>query len=360
MGLALALAEKARGWTSPNPMVGAVVVNAGRIVGQGFHRRAGGPHAEVEAIDNAGPAACGATLYVTLEPCNHYGRTPPCTEKILAAGIARVVAAMADPNPHVAGSGNAFLKSRGIAVTERVCEDRARRLNEAFVKHVTTGRPFVIAKCAATLDGRIAAASGDARWVTGPAARQYVHGLRHGADAILVGVDTVIRDDPALTTRLEGTAGKDPARLILDSRLRIPLTSQVLSLDSPATTFIICGPSCPVEKRRALEDTGAKVLDAALGTDGRIDLAPLCDQLGRMGITSVLIEGGSRVLGSVLRSGIADKLCFFLAPKVMAGDDGFPVCRGQGAATMAEALCLRDTAVRRFGDDVLIEGYVKR
>ncbi len=228
MKLALDLAEKGRGWTSPNPMVGAVVVKDGRIVGRGYHQQPGGPHAEVNAIDDAGDRARGATLYVTLEPCNHFGRTPPCTRKILDAGIRRVVVAMTDPNPGVQGGGNPYLQDQGIQVTTGICEKEARTLNENFITWVTTGKPFVIVKCAATLDGRIATRTGDSRWVTGPASRQFVHRIRHGVDAILVGVETVKKDDPSLTTRLDGETGSDPTRIVLDTHLSIPLTAKML------------------------------------------------------------------------------------------------------------------------------------
>jgi diaminohydroxyphosphoribosylaminopyrimidine deaminase/5-amino-6-(5-phosphoribosylamino)uracil reductase len=219
MKLALELAEKGYGWTAPNPMVGAVVVKDGQVVGRGYHQRVGGPHAEVNAIDDAGSRAGGATIYVTLEPCNHFGRTPPCTRKILDAGIRRVVVAMADPNPAVTGGGIATLRDRGVAVTTGVCEKEARTLNEGFITWVTTGRPFVIVKCATTLDGRIATRTGDSRWVTGPASRQFVHRIRHGVDGIMVGVETVKKDDPSLTTRLDGNTGSDPTRIILDTHL---------------------------------------------------------------------------------------------------------------------------------------------
>ncbi|MDO9111718.1 MAG: bifunctional diaminohydroxyphosphoribosylaminopyrimidine deaminase/5-amino-6-(5-phosphoribosylamino)uracil reductase RibD, partial [Desulfatirhabdiaceae bacterium] len=256
MQIALELAAKGAGYTSPNPMVGAVVVDPdGGIVGQGYHLSVGGPHAEVHAIDDAGPAARGATLFVTLEPCNHVGRTPPCTQKILDAGIAHVVVAMPDPNPRVKGGGNAHLISRGVRVTTGVCEEQARRLNESFIKYITTRRPFVVLKCAATLDGRLATRTGDSRWVTGETSRAYVHSLRHEYDAILVGVETVKKDNPRLTTRIpaaaEGRKPKDPIRVILDTRLSIPNTSSVLHPESDADTLIITGP-IDAERRKAL------------------------------------------------------------------------------------------------------------
>ena len=360
MQMALDLAENGRGYTSPNPMVGAVVVKGGRVVGKGYHQAAGTPHAEAHALADAGDAAQGATLYVTLEPCNHTGRTPPCTEKILSSGITRVVAAMQDPNPDVAGGGIDYLRSRGVDVAVGLCADQARRQNEVFVRYIQTKRPFVVLKCAATLDGRIATRTGDARWVTGAAARQYVHTLRHALDAIMVGVDTVIQDDPSLTTRLEdqpAVQGKDPMRLILDTRLRIPETSKVLRLDSDSDTVIISGPSASESKKARLTGPGVRVVEAPL-KDDRIDLDQLMGQLGAWGLTSLLIEGGSRVIASALAAGIVQKVVFFYAPKILGGDDGVPICRGPGPASMDGCIPVKDIQVRRFGDDIMVEGYI--
>lgn len=355
---ALELAAQGRGWTSPNPMVGAVLVKDGAVVGRGYHQRAGGPHAEVNAIDDAGAQARGATLYVTLEPCNHFGRTPPCTQKIIAAGIQRVVVAMTDPNPDVKGGGNATLEAAGIPVTVGVCEREAQRLNEAFITWVTTGKPFVIVKCAATLDGRIATRTGDSRWVTGPAARRFVHRLRHAVDGILVGADTVRRDDPSLTTRLEGETGSDPTRIILDTRLSIPPTAKMLRQASSAPTWVIGAPDAAAERRSALEAAGATIVNGSL-TAGRIDLAALMGELGRMGITSLLIEGGGGVIGSAFAAGIVDKVCFFYAPKILGGDDGVPICRGPGPDKMQAAIPIHDLTIAQFDADVLLTGYVK-
>ncbi len=359
MTMALSLARQGWGFTSPNPMVGALVVKDGQVVGQGFHQAAGGPHAEVHAIDDAGPKARGATLYVTLEPCNHTGRTPPCTEKILASGIAKVVVAMGDPNPHVTGDGNARLRSAGIPVVSGVCETEARRLNEAFVTHTTTGRPFVLLKCAMTLDGRIATRTGDARWVTGKASRQAVHRMRHGADAILVGIGTIRKDDPSLTTRLETTNGKDPQRVILDPRLTLSPEARVLRLNSKADTIIAIGPGVCATRLRPFRRPGVQLLESQL-VNGRIDLAALIKRLGQMHVTSLLIEGGARVIASVIRENVADKACFFYAPKILGGDDGVPVCRGPGPERMKDAVVLTDISVQRFEDDVMIEGYFPR
>ena len=358
MQQALALAEKGRGWTSPNPMVGAVVVRNGNIVGRGFHQRAGGPHAEVNAIDDAGEQANGATIYVTLEPCNHFGRTPPCTRKILDAGIKRVVVAMTDPNPGVTGGGNQYLQDQGVEVTTGICEKKARMLNEAFVTWITTGRPFVIAKCAATLDGRIATRSGDSKWVTGPAARRVVHRIRHGVDGIMVGVQTAITDNPSLTTRLDGERGSDPTRLILDTRLTLPPTAKMLHQKSSAPTWVICGPEAPADRRSALEAAGARVITGTLRA-GRIDLAPLMDWLGSEGITSLLIEGGGTLMGAAFAANIVDKIHFFYAPKILGGDDGIPICRGIGPETMQDSIAIHDLTVTQEGPDVMLQGYLK-
>jgi diaminohydroxyphosphoribosylaminopyrimidine deaminase/5-amino-6-(5-phosphoribosylamino)uracil reductase len=359
MRMALDLAAKGRGFTSPNPMVGAVVVSGDQVVGRGYHAAAGTPHAEVNALDDAGDDARGATLYVTLEPCNHQGRTPPCTHRVLAAGIRRVVAAMTDPNPDVSGGGNDWLRAQGLTVDTGILEADAIRLNEAFVKFVTTRRPFVILKCAATLDGRIATRTGDSRWVTGPQAREYVHRLRHAVDGILVGIGTVRSDDPSLTTRLPDGGGSDPIRIILDSRLTIPPDAKVLRLESESDTVIVCSENCPVQRQRALRRQGVQVRPVAAADGGGIDLNALMDHLGEMGITSLLIEGGARVHGSALAAGIADKVNFFFAPKILGGDDGVPICRGNGPETMDASLLLADVSVQRFGPDIMVEGYLQ-
>jgi diaminohydroxyphosphoribosylaminopyrimidine deaminase/5-amino-6-(5-phosphoribosylamino)uracil reductase len=358
MQMALDLAIKGEGFTSPNPLVGAVVAKDGQVVGRGYHQMVGGPHAEVNAIDAAGSLADGATLYVTLEPCNHTGRTPPCTAKILEAGIERVVIAMMDPNRDVAGGGAEFLAQRGICVTAGVCEKQARKLNEAYVKFVGTRRPFVIAKCAATLDGRLATRSGDSKWITGKSARQFVHRLRHAVDGILVGINTVRADNPSLTTRLPDGQGKDPLRIILDTHLAISPQAKLLRQASAADTVLVVGPSITRDKKRPYEKAGARVIEAEL-KNGLIDMEALMDRLGAMGVTSLLIEGGSRVLASAFRAGIVDKVFFFYAPKILGGDDGIPICSGPGPELMRQSIAVNDIDVRRFGDDVMIEGYIR-
>jgi diaminohydroxyphosphoribosylaminopyrimidine deaminase/5-amino-6-(5-phosphoribosylamino)uracil reductase len=356
MQMALDLAERGTGYTSPNPLVGAVVVKDRQVVGRGYHQRFGGAHAEVNALEAAGERACGATLYVTLEPCNHTGKTPPCTEKIIAAGIRRVVVAMRDPNPGVKGGGNERLRAAGLEVVADVARSAAQRQNEFFLKHTRTGTPFVILKCAATLDGRIATRTGDARWVSGPQARGFVHALRHAVDGILVGVGTVNADDPSLTTRLPEGGGRDPHRIILDTHLSIPLNARVLNQPSDAETILVTGPDVAEDARRNVEKKGARVLTVA-SRGKKVDLTALMKMLGAEGIASILVEGGSRVCGSALRAGIVDKLYFFYAPKLLAGDDGIPICQGPGRNRMQDCLTVNHISVHRFGQDVMVEGY---
>jgi len=359
MRRALELAARGRGYVSPNPMVGAVVVKDGRIIGEGYHQALGRAHAEVNAIDDAGTQSRGADLYVTLEPCNHTGRTPPCTRKILDAGIRRVVVAMEDPNPAVAGGGNEFLKAHGLEVVCGVCRDESRLLNESFIKHTTTGRPFVILKCAATLDGQIATRSGDARWISGPASRRIVHQLRHSVDAILVGINTVRVDNPRLTTRLtSGRPARDPLRVILDTHLSIDEDAAVLRVASDSDTLIFTGPEVSAVRRRRIADTGARI-QAVPVVAGHVDIDAVMAHLGRMDVASCLIEGGSRISAAALAAGVIDKLMLFLGPKLLGGSDGVPLFRGRGAGVMAEALMLGRMHVRRIENDVLIEGYLE-
>jgi diaminohydroxyphosphoribosylaminopyrimidine deaminase/5-amino-6-(5-phosphoribosylamino)uracil reductase len=356
MDIALELALRGQGYTSPNPMVGAIVVKDGEIVGKGWHRVYGKAHAEVNAIDDAGELAKDADLYVTLEPCNHHGKTPPCTEKILASGIRRVFVAMKDPNPDVKGGGNDYLRSQGIQVISGISETGAEKLNEAFIKYTLSKRPFVILKCAATLDGRIATRTGDSKWVSGELSRKFVHRLRHATDAIMVGIGTIGSDNPMLTTRLEDQAGKDPIRIILDTHLTISEDATVLNLDSQAKTIVVCGPDISPDKKRIIEQKGAMVMLMPLD-NGRVSLDALMLKLGEMRITSLLIEGGAQVIASALNAGIVDKVMFCYAPKILGGDDGVPICRGKGAELMSDCIRLRDIEVRRFEDDVMIVGY---
>jgi diaminohydroxyphosphoribosylaminopyrimidine deaminase/5-amino-6-(5-phosphoribosylamino)uracil reductase len=358
MKKALTLAKKGQGYTSPNPMVGAVIVKDGEVKGKGYHQAVGQAHAEVNAIEDAGAQSKGATLYVNLEPCNHTGRTPPCTRKILEAGIKRVVVAVEDPNP-IAGGGCVFLKQRGIEVLTGICENQAKKLNEAFLKYVNTKSPFVTIKCAATLDGRIATRTGDSRWVTGEKSRRYVHRLRHAVDAILVGIGTIHADNPNLTTRLGSKKGADPVRIVLDTHLSISPDARILKLDSNSDTILITGKAVSEDKRKKVVKKGVRQIVQPV-KDGQIDLKRLMIHLGSMGINSLLVEGGSRVMASAFRSGIVDKALFFYAPKISGGDDGIPICRGPGPLRMKDCIRLKNIRVRRFDDDVMIEAYIEK
>ncbi|MFZ5453451.1 MAG: bifunctional diaminohydroxyphosphoribosylaminopyrimidine deaminase/5-amino-6-(5-phosphoribosylamino)uracil reductase RibD [Thermodesulfobacteriota bacterium] len=368
MKLALGLAAKGAGWVSPNPMVGAVVVKDGEIVGRGYHRAYGQPHAEVEALNRAGDAAKGADLYVTLEPCNHHGRTPPCTQAVLTAGIARVVIATLDPNPRVDGHGAEVLQARGLEVETGLMAEEARRLNEAWFKWVKTGLPFVIAKAACSLDGKIATATGESQWLTGEKARGFGHQLRHQLDAILVGIGTVLADDPQLTTRLPRqktengkrkteNGPRDPIRIVLDSRLRLPLSAKMLHLDSAAATWIACTDAAPKDKIQALTDLGAEVL-VMPGESGRVALKPLLHELGRRQVQSLLVEGGAETLGSFFDQRLVDKFYFFYAPKILGGQTAPGMLAGAGVQRLGNALQARELTVKKLGPDLLVMGYL--
>jgi len=356
MEQALSLAEKAKGRTTPNPLVGAVVVKDGQVVGQGYHQKAGGPHAEVFALDEAGEKAQGATIYVTLEPCSHYGRTPPCTKKIIAAGIKKVVVAMIDPNPKVAGRGIEQLKHAGIEVVVGVEEEKARALNEVFLKYITTGQPFVILKTGMSLDGKIATKTGESRWITGPEARAYVHQIRDEVDAIMVGIGTVMHDNPQLTTRLPDCKAKDPIRVIVDSKGQIPLDAQVLNLQSQTRTIVAATSQIPPKKIELLQEKGAQVLIIE-EQDGQVNMHKLLEQLGKLEITSILLEGGSTLNGTMVREKLIDKIFFFIAPKIISGRNAPGPIGGDGIENLEEALFLKQGQMKRVGDDWLIEAY---
>jgi diaminohydroxyphosphoribosylaminopyrimidine deaminase/5-amino-6-(5-phosphoribosylamino)uracil reductase len=359
MKLALLLAARGEGWVSPNPMVGAVLVKDGQILGKGYHRRAGAPHAEVEALRQAGEAAQGADLYVTLEPCNHQGRTPPCTQAILAAGVRRVIIATSDPNPKVTGGGGEYLKSQGVSVETGLLEQEGRRLNEAWFHWVQTGRPWVIAKAACSLDGKIATAGGESQWLTGEAARAYGHRLRHRVDAILVGINTALSDDPQLTTRLPRGRGKDPIRIVIDSRLRLPLTAKLLHLDSPAPTWVACTREAPKEKIKALKELGAEVL-VFPPESGRVPLKPLLALLGKQQVQSLLAEGGAEVLGAFFDQRLVNQFYFFFAPKILGGRKAPGVLGGEGVSRLTDTHQAENLSIRRFGADMLISGYLAK
>ncbi len=358
MKLALSLAKKAKGRTSPNPMVGAVIVHDGQIVGSGYHQKAGTPHAEIHAIASAGNKAKGATIYVNLEPCSHYGRTGPCTQAIIEAGISRVVMAMLDPNPLVNGKGKEILEKHGIEVKSGVLEKEARELNEAFIKYITTGLPFVILKSAMSLDGKIATVSGQSKWISSEESRHKVHEIRDEVDAILVGIGTVIKDDPSLTTRLPDNSGRDPIRIVLDSNARIPLSSKVLNIQSNAKTIIAVTKNAPSDKVSELKKY-AEVLTVA-DKNGKIDLQDLMFKLGNMQITSVLIEGGSEVNASALNQRIVDKIMIFIAPKIIGGRNAIGPIGGDGILEISEAIKVDNLSASKIGEDILLTGLIRK
>ncbi len=352
MQRALGLARQAEGRTSPNPMVGAVIVKDGRIVSEGYHRQAGEPHAELIAIQAARESLQGATMYVTLEPCAHYGRTPPCTDAIIAAGVAKVYYAIGDPNPCVDGKGHAQLEAAGIVVHVGLCADEARELNRPFLKYVKSGLPFVTAKFAMSLDGKIATRAGDSRWITNPASRRRVHELRNISDAILVGSGTVLADDPELTTRLDGDV-RHPLRIVADSRGRSPISARIFDPSLPGKTVLATtGAACP-KYCAELADRGVDVWVLPTDEKGRIVLPALLRELGQRGRLTLLVEGGSDLLGAFFAESLVDQVFAFVAPIIIGGKCAPGPVGGAGVQKLAEAIRLRFTQVETFGGDSL-------
>lgn len=360
MKRAITLAEYGRGRTSPNPYVGAVIVNEGKIVGEGFHQKAGEPHAEINALHAAQEKAKGATLYVNLEPCCHSGRTPPCTDAILNAEIAKVYIAHEDPNPKVAGKGIKILEKSGVETNVGYCDKlkkAAEKLNEIYIKYIRTGHPFAILKTAMSLDGKIATATGESQWITSPESRHYVHKIRDEVDAILVGIGTVISDNPALTTRLTHKQGKDATRIILDSHGRTPTEARVINSESEADVIIAVTPNASKKNIADLKKAGAEVI-VIPEKDGQVCFKSLMTLLGNRSITSVLVEGGGKVNASALTSGVVDKLMCFIAPKLIGGKDAHSVFDGEGIKNLTEAPELEQLTVTKLKRDLLIEGYL--
>ena len=354
MKIALQLAQKGMGWTSPNPMVGAVVVKDGRIIGQGWHERCGGPHGERNALDSCRESPRGGTLYVTLEPCCHQGRQPPCTQAILKAGIRRVVIGAGDPNPLVSGKGIGILRREGVQVTEHILEEECRRLNRIFFHYIETRRPYVILKYAMTLDGKIAASTGASHWITGPQARYHVQRMRHRCSAVLVGVGTVLADDPRLTCRFPGL--KSPLRIVCDTHLRTPLTSRVVTTARQVPTLLATCCRDP-GSRRPYEEAGCRVL-VLEERQGQVDLEGLMERLGREGIDSVLLEGGGALAWSALEQGIVQKIQAYIAPKLLGGRDAKTPVEGPGVPVPGEAFRLGPPKLTRLGEDLLWESEV--
>ncbi|MDO8717195.1 MAG: bifunctional diaminohydroxyphosphoribosylaminopyrimidine deaminase/5-amino-6-(5-phosphoribosylamino)uracil reductase RibD [Dehalococcoidales bacterium] len=359
MRQALSLARLAVGQVSPNPAVGAVVVKDGEVVGQGYTQPPGSYHAEVVALRQAAERARGGVMYVTLEPCSHYGRTPPCAKAIAAAGISEVHLAMTDPNPLVSGKGNDELEREGIKVYIGEHEEEAKEINESYFKFITTGLPFVTAKFAVSLDGKIATRTGDSKWITGDEARKYVHHLRYTADAVMTGVNTVLADDPRLTYRCGGNGGmvrKQPLRVVVDALGRTPPTAQIFN--KPGNVLMAVGESVKAETKQALVQAGAELLELP-AKEGMIDLTSLLKALSERQITSVLVEGGGSVLGSLFDSRLVDKVFAFIAPVIIGGAEAKTAVAGTGVDKMKEAMRLERVNVERFGDDVMFSGYVK-
>jgi diaminohydroxyphosphoribosylaminopyrimidine deaminase/5-amino-6-(5-phosphoribosylamino)uracil reductase len=357
MQMALSQASKGLGKVNPNPLVGAVIVRGNNVIGSGYHEQFGGPHAEINAIRNAIESVEGVTMYVTLEPCSHYGKTPPCADALIKAGISKVVIAMADPNPLVSGKGIERLKENGIEVEVGVLETEAQELNRIFIKFIQTKLPYVVMKTAMSLDGKIATTTGHSQWISSPESRQYVHGLRNELKGIMVGVNTVITDDPELTTRLNGETGRNPIRIVVDSKGRIPLSARMLKDGATNPVIIATTSGFPEEKKMFLEGSGHKVLTLA-ERNGKVDLNQLMIELGRLGIDGILLEGGGTLNESALKCGIVDEIRFILAPLLLGGREAITPIEGAGFNTIDEGIRLHHMTTNRIGDDILITGRV--
>lgn len=356
MQRALAEAERGRGAVEPNPMVGSVVVRDGQLVGFGHHTRFGSPHAEVEALSRAGEGACGSTLYVTLEPCCHTGKTPPCTDAILAAGVRRVVVAMRDPFPKVAGGGLAQLRAAGLAIEVGLESEAAEHLNAPYLKRLATGRPYVTAKWAMTLDGKTATASGDSRWISGPRSRAMVHELRGRMDAIAVGIGTALADDPELTVRPPGP--RTPGRVVLDSAGRLPTTSRLARTAREIPVLVALTERAAPERCEALAAVGCEIV--SFPGHGPVPILPLLDELGRRGMTNLLVEGGGRLLGAFLDAGQVDAVDVYIASLVEGGQPAFTPAQGHGRSLMADAPRLERQQVSLIDGDVRLQGVFPR
>lgn len=355
MRLALSLARKAQGLTSPNPLVGAVVVKKGKIIGRGYHQKAGREHAEVIALDKAGRAASGSTLYVTLEPCCHFGQTPPCVEKIVAAGVREVIFAMFDPNPLNNGKGAQFLRRQGIKVTPGILQEEAKALNRPFIKYVTQKLPFVTVKVAQSLDGKIATSSGNSRWISSVCARKFAHKLRRQADAILVGVNTVLTDNPLLSCRNgAGLDKKQPKKVIVDTRLRLAPNAKIFSPRSPAQVIVATTRFAPRAKAIRLNKK-ARIMIVKNETR-KVDLRDLLKRLAKEGITHILIEGGGEIIASALKKKLVDRMIMFISPKIIGGRQAPTAVEGKGVDKISQATILKDMQVKTIGAELMIEG----
>ncbi len=355
MKRAIELARKGKGRTSPNPAVGAVIVKNGKVIGEGWHRKAGKPHAEVEAIRSRKVSPKGSTIYVTLEPCNHHGKTPPCVEAIIEAGIKEVVIGSKDTSPKKGMKGAAKLRRAGLSVRTGVLKDECDRLIEDFIKHSTTGLPLVLLKTAITLDGKVAASSGDSKWISSKESRRYVHAMRNEMDAVMIGVETALADDPQLTVRY-GRPRLNPLRVVVDSSLRIPSDSQIVKTAFEVPTIIATTRKAKISQIMKLEKCGANVLVSSKG-GAKVNLRWLLEELGRRDVMSVMLEGAGKLAGATIKEKLVDRVMFFIAPKIVGGSRS--AVTGFSVAKMADALELADVEVSRSGVDVVIEGRIK-
>jgi diaminohydroxyphosphoribosylaminopyrimidine deaminase/5-amino-6-(5-phosphoribosylamino)uracil reductase len=360
MEYALSLAKLAMGYTSPNPAVGAVVVKDGLAVGRGYTQPAGSEHAEVMALRQAGDKTQSATMYVTLEPCSHYGRTPPCTQAIIDAGISEVHIALLDPNPVVSGRGVARLNEGGVKTHIGICQQEAYEINEAYIKYITTGLPFVVAKFAMSLDGKIATKTGDSKWITKEETRKYAHALRYTVDAIMVGVNTIVADNPRLTAKCCGGRGgigkMQPLRLVVDSKGKVPLNAHIF--EPPGWVLLAVAAPFDSGKRKKFVEKGAEILELP-ASEGSVDIVELLKFLGKREIITVLVEGGGKLLGSLFDHRLVDKVLAFISPVIIGGREAVSV-GGDGIDNIAKALRLSRVGIKSFGDDILVSGYVEK
>jgi diaminohydroxyphosphoribosylaminopyrimidine deaminase/5-amino-6-(5-phosphoribosylamino)uracil reductase len=356
MRRALELAERGRGYVEPNPLVGAVLVKDGRVIGEGWHERYGQAHAEVNALAQAGEAARGATCYASLEPCCHFGKTAPCTEALIAAGVARVAAALQDPFPQVAGQGGERLRAAGIPVDFGLCEKEARRQNAPYLRLIQDDRPYVHAKWAMSLDGKIATRSGDSKWISNEASRRRVHELRGRMDAIVIGIGTALADDPLLTSRPAGP--RTATRIVLDSAARLPLASQLVRSAHLAPTLLVTSEAVPEEKLAQFRAAGCQILEAPSYAPGRLDLGAVQAHLGRQRFTNILVEGGAELLGSFRDAGNLDELHVFIAPRLIGGAEAKGPIAGRGPEQIAESLHLAETVLEEIEGDLYVHGWV--
>jgi len=359
MKRALDLAKLGEGYTSPNPLVGAVIVKNGKIIGEGYHEKYGENHAEVNAFLNAKEDVKGAEMYVTLEPCSHQGKTPPCADRIVKEGIKRVFIGMKDPNPLVAGRGVEILEKNGIEVKYGILEKEAVELNEIFIKYITENKPFCILKTAMSLDGKIATSSGDSKWISNKKSRKYVHQLRHKVSGIMIGIGTLLADNPRLTTRLEDKKGKDPHRIIVDTEGKIPLDSKILNLQSNSKTIIATTEKISPEKIEGLKGKNVELVISPL-KNNKVDLDYLFDYLAKMKIDSILVEGGSTLNESLIKAKLVDKVITFIAPKIIGGSDAKTPVEGKGFKYMKDAVLLKDITTKFFDEDIMISGYIRK